>query len=217
MSRTSFLLDDVLDAYVKAHNPQPDDVVRDLMTETAALERANMAVAVDQASFLALLVSISGARRIIEIGTFTGLSSLAMARALPDDGTLLACDISEEWTAIARRHWERAGVAHKIELRIGPALHTLGTLSAIPTFDFAFLDAEKTEYPRYLEEAVPRLRTGGLLVADNVLWDGAVANPDAKAASTQALQRFNDLAAADARLETHLLAIHDGLLIARKR
>ena len=217
MTRSSFLLDEGLEAYVRAHNPQPDDLVRELVAETGTLPSPGMATAPEQAAFLGLLVRLTGARSILEIGVFTGMSSLAMARALPAGGRIVACDVSEEWTAIARRYWERAGVADRVDLRLGPAAETVAALPEEPTFDLAFIDADKPGYPRYLELVVPRLLPGALLVADNVLWHGAIADPDDDEDGTQSLRRFNDAAAADPRLETYLLAVFDGLLLARRR
>ena len=217
MTARNFLLDDALDAYVRAHTESPDPIARDLIAETAALPMAGMQIGPDEAGLLALLVRISGARDLIEVGTFTGYSSLAMASALPAGGRLLCCDVSEEWTAIARRYWRRAGVADRIELRLAPAIETLRALPAGPQFDLAFLDADKERYPDYFAELVPRLRPGGLLLADNVLWSGAVADDADRRESTAGLRRFNQLAVDDERLETVLLPAFDGLSISRRR
>ena len=217
MTARNFLLDDALDAYVRAHTEAPDPIARDLIAETAALPMAGMQIGPDEAGLLALLVRISGARDLIEVGTFTGYSSLAMASALPAGGRLLCCDVSEEWTAIARRYWRRAGVAGRIELRLAPAIETLRALPAGPQFDLAFLDADKERYPDYFAELVPRLRPGGLLLADNVLWSGAVADDADQRESTAGLRRFSRLAVDDERLETVMLPAFDGLSISRRR
>ena len=217
MTARNFLLSDALDAYVRAHTEPPGPIARDLIAETAALPMAGMQIGPDEAGLLALLVRISGARDLIEVGTFTGYSSLAMASALPEGGRLLCCDVSEEWTAIARRYWRRAGVADRIELRLAPAVETLRALPAGPQFDLAFLDADKERYPHYFAELVPRLRPGGLLLADNVLWSGAVADDADGRESTAGLRRFNQLAVDDDRLETVLLPAFDGLSISRRR
>ena len=217
MTARNFLLSDALDAYVRAHTEPPGPIARELIAETAALPMAGMQIGPDEAGLLALLVRISGARDLIEVGTFTGYSSLAMASALPEGGRLLCCDVSEEWTAIARRYWRRAGVADRIELRLAPAIETLRALPAGPQFDLAFLDADKERYPDYFAELVPRLRPGGLLLADNVLWSGAVADDADRRESTAGLRRFNQLAVQDDRLETVLLPAFDGLSISRRR
>ena len=217
MTARNFLLSDALDAYVRAHTEPPDPIARDLIAETAALPMAGMQIGPDEAGLLALLVRISGARDLIEVGTFTGYSSLAMASALPEGGRLLCCDVSAEWTAIARRYWRRAGVADRIELRLAPAIETLRALPAGPQFDLAFLDADKERYPDYFAELVPRLRPGALLLADNVLWSGAVVDDADGRESTAGLRRFNQLAVDDDRLETVLLPAFDGLSISRRR
>src|SRR6478736_10330694 len=167
----SFPVTDVVRSYAVAHGSwRPDSVVRELQAETAELgDVAGMQIGDDQGQLLTMLVRLTGARRAVEVGTFTGYSSVCLARGLPDDGHLLCCDVSEEYTAIARRYWERAGVADRIELRIAPAAETLRSLPAEPHLDLAFIDADKTGYASYVEEIVPRLRPGGLLVLDNML------------------------------------------------
>ena len=217
MTDRNFLLSDALDAYVRSHTQPPGPIAQDLIAETAALPMAGMQIGPDEAGLLALLVRISGARDLIEIGTFTGYSALAMASALPEGGSLLCCDVSEEWTAIARRYWRRAGVADRIELRLAPAIDTLRALPPGPQFDLAFLDADKERYPDYFPELVPRLRPGGLLLADNVLWSGAVVDEADRRESTEGIRRFNRLVAQDERLETVLLPAFDGLSISRRR
>jgi caffeoyl-CoA O-methyltransferase len=207
-----------LHAYLVAHGPPPDPVLDSLARETAALGPISiMQVAPEQGALLTLLVRLTGARRAVEIGTFTGYSALCLARGLPAGGSLLCCDTSEEWTAIARRHWEKAGVADKIELRIAPAIETLRALPGTPHIDLAFIDADKVSYVDYYEEILARMGPGGLILADNVLWSGNVVNRDANDANTEAIRRFNDHVAADRRVDSVMLPISDGLTFARKR
>ncbi len=218
MAPRSFLIDDVLNDYLVAHTTPADEVQRSLIETTQALgDISGMQIAVDQGNLLTLLVRIVGARRAVEVGTFTGYSALCLARALPDDGHLLCCDVSEEWTAIGREHWDRAGVGGKIELRIGPGADTLAALPAEPQFDLAFVDADKPSYVRYVDELVPRLRPGGLLLIDNVLWSGNVVDAEMSDDNTEAIRRCNDHVAAHPELESLILPIGDGLTLARKR
>jgi len=192
-------------------------VLADLQAETAALGRvAGMQVGPDEGQLLILLTRLVDARRAVEVGTFTGYSSLCIARGLAPGGSLLCCDVSEEWTALGRRAWERAGVADRIELRIAPAIETLRALPADEPIDLAFIDADKPGYVGYWEELVPRVRPGGLLLADNVLWSGEIANPERTDENTEALRAFNDRVAADDRVEAAVLPAFDGLTIARK-
>jgi caffeoyl-CoA O-methyltransferase len=208
-----------LHEYLVAHGTPPDAVQRDLIEETrqATGGFALMQVAPEQGAFLELLTRISGAKSAIELGTFTGYSALCIARGLPDDGKLLCCDVSREWTAIARRYWKRAGVSHKIDLRLLPALSTLHKLPEEPTLDLAFVDAVKTEYIDYYEALLPRLRPGGLILVDNVLWQLRVVDPTATDEHTEAIRRFNDHVAGDSRIECVLLPISDGLTLIRKK
>lgn len=207
-----------LHAYLVAHGTPPDPVLDSLARETQALGPISiMQVAPEQGALLTMLARLCGARRAVEIGTFTGYSALCLARGLPDGGRLLCCDTSEEWTAIARRHWEKAGVADKIELRIAPAIETLRALPTAPHLDLAFIDADKVSYIDYYEEILTRLRPGGLVLVDNVLWGGAVANPEVSEANTVAIRRFNDHVAADRRVDSVMLPISDGLTFARKK
>jgi caffeoyl-CoA O-methyltransferase len=207
-----------LHAYLVAHGPPPDPVLESLARETAALGPiAIMQVAPEQGALLTMLARLTGARRAVEIGTFTGYSALCLARGLPAGGALLCCDTSEEWTAIARRHWEKAGVADRIELRIAPAIETLRALPTTAHIDLAFIDADKVSYVDYYEEILARMGPGGLILADNVLWSGNVVNPEAKDANTEAIRRFNDHVAADRRVESVMLPISDGLTFARKK
>jgi caffeoyl-CoA O-methyltransferase len=216
MSRQSFLLDEQLSAYIADHAPAPSPLERELIEETGHLEMAQMQISAEQAAFLRFLVTVSGAEQILEIGSFTGYSALAMASALPADGSLIALDRSEEWTAIARRYWEQAGLADRIHLRIGDAAESLAAMPEEPTFDLVFLDADKTGYPEYLELVVPRMNQGGVLVADNTLRRGLVADPEDTSESIEAVRRFNDLIVADDRLEAQLLPLFDGLTVAIK-
>jgi len=207
-----------LHAYLVARGAPPDPVLDSLARETQALGPISiMQVAPEQGAFLTMVAQLMGARRAVEIGTFTGYSALCLARGLPEDGKLLCCDTSEEWTAVARRHWEKAGVAHKIELKIAPAIETLRALPRTANLDLAFIDADKTSYIDYYEELLGRLRPGGLILVDNVLWSGNVVNPAANDANTAAIRRFNDHVAADRRVESVMLPISDGLTFARKR
>jgi caffeoyl-CoA O-methyltransferase len=205
--------------YAVAHGSWPvDEVLEGLQAETAALGPvAGMQVGPDEGQLLTLLTRVVDARRAVEVGTFTGYSSLCIARGLAPGGSLLCCDVSEEWTGIGRRAWERAGVADRIELRIAPAIETLRALPAGEPIDLVFIDADKPGYVSYWEELVPRVRPGGLLLADNVLWSGEIANPERTDQNTEALRAFNDRVAADDRVEAAVLPAFDGLTIARKR
>jgi caffeoyl-CoA O-methyltransferase len=210
-------LTDELHAYVVAHGTPPDEIMRDLIEETerSLPGNAQMQVAPEQAAFLWLLAKLVGARHVVEVGTFTGLSSLAMARGLADGGKVICFDISDEFTSVARRYWDRAGVGDLIELRIGPAAERLRELPEEPHLDLSFIDADKTGYPTYWEELVPRTRPGGLIVVDNVLRDGRVLAP--RDQSDKAIVEFNDIAARDERVEVVMLPIADGLTLARRR
>lgn len=218
MSTRSWLVREAVGEYIAAHTSPADPVVADIRTatEAAAGPYAMMQIGDDQSVFMELLARAIGARRAVEIGTFTGTSALAVARGMGPDGHLLCCDVSEEWTAIAREHWERAGVGDRIELRIGPALETLRSLPAEPTFDLAFVDADKAGYADYFDELVPRLRDGGLLLADNTLQQGRVADPDADDANVVAIRAFNDKVLADDRVACVVLPLGDGVTVIQK-
>jgi len=204
--------------YLVAHGTPPDDVQQALIAETAALGRAaQMQIAPEQGAFMTMLTSVLGARDAIEIGTFTGYSALCIARGLVPGGRLLCCDVNESWTAIGQRHWARAGVADRIELRIGPALETLAALPAAAAFDLAFIDADKPNYQHYFEALLPRIRPGGLILVDNVLWSGLVVDESASDADTVAIRAFNDAVASDPRVEVVMLAIADGLTLIHPR
>jgi predicted O-methyltransferase YrrM len=220
MTPRSFLLSQELSDYVRASSERPDDVVRDLIAETAALAERGEAkptfqIAQEEGTFLQVLTAALGVRRAIEIGTFTGFSGLCIARGLPADGSLLSLDLNEEWTAVARRYWERGGVADRIELRLGPALDTVRALPAEPTFDLAFLDADRPHYADYVEELHPRLAANGVLLVDNTLRGGGVVDPGNDDERTVA--ELNARLAGDPRWETVLLPISDGLTLLRKR
>jgi caffeoyl-CoA O-methyltransferase len=196
------------------------DVLRRLREATAELDEGDMQIGPEQGQFLALLLKLLGARRVLEVGTFTGYSALWMALALPDDGQLLACDVSAEWTGVGRRFWQEAGVAHKIDLRLAPAAETLAALLAdgqAGQFDFAFIDADKEGYDGYYEQCVELVRPGGLIAIDNVLWGGAVADPEADDEATVALRALNTKLHADEQVDLSLLPIGDGLTLVRKR
>ena len=204
--------------YLIAHNPPPDAALRELAAETAALGRISiMQVAVEQGVFLTFLARLLGARRAVEVGTFTGYSAISIARGLAADGQLLCCDLNEEWAAIARRYFARAGVAERITLRLAPAIETLRALPPTPEIDLAFIDADKTGYRAYYDELLPRLRPGGVIGFDNVLWNGAVADPANTSDDTVALRALNDFLVRDERVDIVMLPIADGLTLARKR
>jgi caffeoyl-CoA O-methyltransferase len=215
----SFLVTDQVRSYAVDHSSwRPDEVMRGLRAETAALgDPASMQIGEDQGQFLTMLTTLVGARRAVEVGTFTGYSSLCIARGLADGGSLLCCDISTEWTAIGARAWAAAGLADRIVLRLGPALETLRSLPEDDLFDLAFIDADKPGYVAYWNELVPRVRPGGLLLADNVLWSGRIADAADTDRNTEALREFNDVVAGDDRVEAVVLTAYDGLTIARRR
>jgi caffeoyl-CoA O-methyltransferase len=220
MTPRSFLLTQQVSDYVRASSEPPDDVVADLMAETAVLaDRGEVPptfqIAQEQGAFMRLLTAALRVRRAIEIGTFTGLSALCVARGLPDGGSLVCLDRSGEWTAVARRYWERAGVADRIELRLGDAHDTLRELPAEPTFDLAFIDADKTGYADYVEQLHPRMADGGLVLLDNTLRQGRVFAPETD--DDRAIVALNAALVADPRWETVLLPVSDGLTFLRKR
>ncbi len=208
-----------INAYLVAHSTPPDAILRELAHETAEWfpSEVSLPIAPEQGTFMTLIARLIGARSALEIGTFTGYSSICLARGLTDDGHLLCCDISEEWTSVARKYWERAGLADKIELRLGQALATLRSLPASPDFDIAFIDADKTGYLAYWNEVVPRVRPGGAILVDNTFSHGRVINAGNESELVQAVRDFNDHAAADDRVELVMLPLGDGLTLARKR
>jgi predicted O-methyltransferase YrrM len=215
----SRFIDRAIQEYIIGSTVREHPLLRELREETASLPHARMQIGPEQGQFMALLAHAIGARRYLEVGVFTGYSSLAMALALPSDGYVLACDVSEEYTAVARRYWEKAGVANKIDLRVAPALETLKRVRAEnpEPFDMAFIDADKSNVNAYFETCLELLRPNGLLLVDNVLWDGAVVDPADNDADTVALREVTQRAGRDDRVETVLVPICDGLLIARKR
>ena len=220
MSRRTIPLTDSLHEYLLSVSLREPPLLRALREETASDPSANMQIAPEQGQFMGLLVQLMGARRCLEIGVFTGYSSLVTALALPDDGRIVACDVSERWTSIARRHWRAAGVAHKVDLRLAPALETLDALIAAGEeglFDFAFIDADKENYGHYFERVLRLLRPGGLVAVDNTLWSGRVADPENAEADTVAMRHFNERLHSDARVDLSLVPIGDGLTLARKR
>jgi caffeoyl-CoA O-methyltransferase len=214
----NFTVTDEVRDYAADHGSWPaGDVVRRLQSTTHALgDVAGMQIGDDQGQLLTMMARLVGARRAVEVGTFTGYSSLCIARGLHEGGSLLCCDVSEEWTAIGIQAWEAAGLRDRIELRIAPALDTLHGLPTEANIDLVFIDADKTGYVDYWEELVPRVRPGGVLLVDNVLWSGRVIDLSVTADDTAALRRFNDVVAADDRVEVVLLTAFDGLTIARK-
>jgi caffeoyl-CoA O-methyltransferase len=214
----SFLLTPELADYLVGHGTPPDPVQRALIEDTAALGAvAGMQISPEQGAFLTVFTRLIGARRAIEIGTFTGYSALCIARGLPNEGRLVCCDVSAEWTAIGRKAWESAGVADRIDLRIAPALDTLAALPGDATFDLAFIDADKPNYPNYFDALLPCMPSNAAILVDNVLWDGNVVRDDVTDDNTRAIRAFNDKVARDDRVDTVMLPIADGLTLCRKR
>ncbi|MBG1269379.1 class I SAM-dependent methyltransferase [Nostoc sp. WHI] len=220
MTKQSIGLNDQLYNYLLSVSLREPEILLKLRQETASHPRSGMQISAEQGQFMSLLVQLIGAKKTLEVGVFTGYSSLSVALALPTDGQILACDVSEEFTAIARRYWHEAGVADKIDLRLAPALETLDQLLATgqaETFDFAFIDADKENYDGYYERSLQLVRPGGLIVIDNVLWSGQVANPQIQDASTQAIRALNKKLHHDDRITLSLIPIADGLTLAIKR
>jgi caffeoyl-CoA O-methyltransferase len=220
MANRSLQITDELYRYLVEHSVREPEVLARLRAATASLPQAQMQIGPDQGQLMALLARLIGAKRCIEVGVFTGYSSLAVALALPEDGRIIACDVSEEWTAVARRFWREAGVEHKIELKLQPATRTLEQLLAAGEagrYDFAFIDADKPAYDTYYELLLQLLRPGGLIALDNTLWSGHVANPDNRDPNTLALRALNDKLHRDERIDVSLLTVGDGLTLARKR
>ncbi len=220
MSRQTLAMTDALQDYILAVSLREPAALRQLRDETAPMRNANMQLAPEQGQFLALLVKLIGARQVLEVGVFTDYSSTVVALALPPDGRIVACDVSEEFTATARRYWDMAGIADKIELRIAPALETLDALlaeGAAGSFDFAFIDADKPNYPHYYERALQLIRTGGLIAIDNTLQHGRVADPNEHGESVRIIRDLNAHLHTDERIDLSLVPIGDGLTLARKR
>ena len=205
--------------YLVLHSANTDTVLAELTDETARLMGgiAMMQISPEQGTFMTILARVIGARHAIELGTFTGYSAICIARALPPDGTLLCCDVSEQWTAVAQRYWEKAGLSHKIQLKLAPAIETLRALPGDQIFDFAFVDADKTNQQAYYEEILKRLRRNGLIVIDNVLWNGQVINQRDQSPDTQAIRALNDFLPTDDRVDAVMLPVADGLTICRKK
>ncbi|GIX27411.1 class I SAM-dependent methyltransferase [Pelomicrobium sp. G1] len=220
MSNKTFTLDDRLYDYLLAVSLREPPILAELRRETRADPLARMQIAPEQGQFMALLARLMEAKRYLEIGVYTGYSSLWVALALPEDGRVVACDTSEEWTRVARRYWERAGVAHKVELRLAPALATLDALIAAgetECFDLAFIDADKENYWGYFERCLALVRPGGLIAVDNTLWSGKVADPDNHEPTTEAVRAFNRRLSGERRVELALVPIGDGLTLALKQ
>jgi len=218
MANRSFLPESV-DDYLRTVFARESPVLQRLRAETARLPQGGMQIGADQGVLLSFLARLVGARRAIEVGTFTGYSALCVASALPADGRLVCCDVNEAWTAIARRYWAEAGLADRIDLRLGPARETLAGLlrdGGAGTFDFAFIDADKTGYDAYYEACLELLRAGGMIAIDNVLWSGAVADPSNTTADTKALRALNIKIRDDRRVDACLVSIGDGVMLARK-
>ncbi|WP_322766959.1 O-methyltransferase [Frankia sp. Cr1] len=204
--------------YIAIHSSPPEELLVDLAEETRRTFRdvARMQIGTELGTLLTMLTASTGARRAIEVGTFTGYSSVCIARGLPADGQLLCCDVNEDWTSLAREYWKRAGLDGRIELRLGPAATTIAALPAEPSYDIAFIDADKTSYQTYFDLLVPRMRVGGLIVADNVLQGGDVVDAASQEVNVRAIRAFNQAVVADNRIQAVLLAVSDGLTIARK-
>ncbi len=220
MANSTLGLENQLYDYLLSISLREPDILASLREETAKHPMVQMQIAPEQGQFLELLVQLMGAKKTIEIGVFTGYSSLCVALALPPNGQIIACDVSEEYTAIARRYWEAAGVANKISLQLGPAINTLDKLIAegqAGTFDFAFIDADKENYEAYFERSLQLVRNGGLIVIDNVLWSGRVADPQVQDESTTAIRTFNEKLRNDPRVTLSVVPIGDGLTLALKR
>jgi caffeoyl-CoA O-methyltransferase len=213
----SFFLSPEIHEYVVAHGTPPDAVQQALIDETAHLPNAGMQISPEQGAFMTVFTRLIGARQAVEVGTFTGYSAMSIARGLPDDGHLLCCDVSEEWTAIGRKAWAAAGVDDKIELKLAPAAETLQALPDEEYLDLAFIDADKPAYPVYYEELLKRIRPNGAILVDNTLWHGAIIDDGVDDESTLALRAFNDAVAVDNRVDTVQLTLGDGVTILRKR
>ncbi|SCK04878.1 O-methyltransferase [Streptomyces sp. WMMB 322] len=212
------IVNPALEDYLLAHASPADDVLRDLVEETHQLvPGTTMQISHDEGEFLTMLTQLTGVSLAVEVGVFTGYSSICIARGLSEGGRLLACDVSEEWTSVARRYWERAGLTDRIDLRLAPADETLRALPTDQAVDFAFIDADKTGYPAYYEELVPRMRRGGLIVLDNVLRGGRVVDPSAQDAADRAIRQVNDTITADSRVQSVMLPLRDGVTLVRKR
>ena len=221
MSRTTLSINESVSDYLLSVSLREADVLRELRDETASHPNANMQISPEQGQFMQMLVRLIGAKKVVEVGVFTGYSSLAVALALPETGRIVACDVSEEYTSIARRYWEKAEIADKVDLRLAPAVETLDHLlkhdQGAETFDMAFIDADKESYLLYYERILKLLRPGGLMLVDNVLWSGLPADPEHHDSNTDAIREFNAFLFQDERIDLSLLPLADGLTLARKR
>ena len=220
MSRSTLTMSDDLLAYIRNVGLREDADLRRLREETAAHPRARLQISPEQGQFMALLVELIGARKIVEVGTFTGYSAMWMSKAMGENGRIVCLDVSEEFTSIAKKHWAQAGISDRIDLRLAPAADSMRAMIAAGEsgqYDFAFIDADKTGYDTYYESALTLLRPGGLIGIDNVLWSGAVADPSDQSADTKALRALNEKICKDARVTVSLVPIGDGLTLARKR
>ena len=220
MSRHTINVSDALNRYILEHSVREHPVLAELREATAGMPHAGMQISPEQGQLMQLLVKMSGARRTIEVGVFTGYSALAVALALPPEGRVVACDVSEEWTSVGRRFWQKAGVAGKVDLRIRPAVETLDAMLAAGEaggYDFAFIDADKGNYLTYYERCLKLVRTGGLIAVDNTLWNGWVAEASHDEDDTRAIRAFNDKVHRDERVDASLVPIGDGMTLARKR
>ena len=220
MSSSTLQLNEKVYDYLLGHSLRESAVCQQLREETKTMKMGMMQVSPEQGQFMSLLVELIGVRKAVEVGTFTGYSALRVAQALPEDGTLVCCDVSEEWTAVGKKYWEQAGVSDRINLKIGPAVDTLQAMRDAGeenTFDFGFIDADKLNYQSYYEHVLALLRTGGLLLIDNVLWGGSVANPDKTDEDTEAIRTLNTFLHGDDRVSLSMLPVGDGLTLALKR
>ncbi len=220
MSNRTLSLDERLYTYLLDSSLREPEILRKLREETDCDDMSMMRIAPEQGQFMALLVRLLGAKRVLEIGTYTGYSALWMALALPQNGELIACDVSEEWTGVAQRYWAKAGVGERVHLKLGPAIDTLDALLAAgeqEEFDLVFIDADKPNYEAYFERCLELVRTGGLILVDNVFWDGTVADPDEADESTVAIRAFNKARARDSRIWLSMLPVGDGLTLAMKK
>ena len=220
MSKNPVSYDENMYQYIKSVSLRESEQLRLLREATQAMEQANMQISPDQGQFMAMLVKLMNARCIVEVGTFTGYSALAMAQALPEDGRLIACDISREWTSTGQIYWEQAGVADRIDLRIGPALDTMDELldeGLAGTVDLIFIDADKGNYQHYYQRGIELLKTNGLIVVDNVFWDGAVIDDRNQEEDTVSIRNMNQIISRDQRVDISMIAIGDGLFLARKK
>lgn len=220
MANRTLPMNDAIHGYLVGLAVDESDTMRALREETASMPAANMQIGPEQGAFMAWLVRTLGVKRVVEVGTFTGYSALAMARAMPDDGAIVCCDVSEEFTRVARKYWERAGVASKIDLRVAPAADTLQALlddGGAGAFDFAFIDADKGGYDTYYERCLALLRPGGVIAIDNVLWGGSVIDDDDDRESTVALRAINEKVFSDARVSACMLPVGDGITLATKK